>query len=323
MMENKVKIMVGILSLGLIFGGCKNENSKENPSSDPTIAYSNKDSNKSNEEKNKKSDVDKKDQGKVVDGSINSEILKQNWKYKVYLPNGYDEKSDEKYPVLYMLHGFGGNSSSIIEKSNTKDMLDKIMKDKENKMIVVFADGFSSFFVDSDYDKKMESAIKEELIKEIDGKYKTDANKTKRAIGGFSVGGYGAASLSLRNPDLFSKALLISPTLWDKLDEDSLIRRNYMAFSDGKQMWSDEVYKEKFPSNFINENTKDINFYIRASEGDSKIKIEDIEKFNKDLEKSEINTQFKKDGKEFDHDWDYWNKITEESYMWVLEQFNK
>ena len=60
MMENKVKIIVGILSLGLIFGGCKNENSKENPSSDPTIAYSNKNSNKSNEEKNKKSDVDKK-----------------------------------------------------------------------------------------------------------------------------------------------------------------------------------------------------------------------------------------------------------------------
>lgn len=322
MIKNRMKLMIGALSLGLIFGGCSKKNDGNNPSSDPTIPYSNKDSNKSNE-KNKKSEISKKDQGKVLEDSINSEILKQNWKYKVYLPNGYDEKSDEKYPVLYMLHGFGENSSSILEKSNTKDVLDKIMKDKEKKMIVVFVDGFTSFFIDSDYDKNMESAIKDELIKEIDKSYKTDANKNSRAIGGISVGGYGAASLSLRNPDLFTKALLISPTLWDKLDEDSLIRRNYLAFSDGIQNWSDEVYKEKFPTNFINAESKDINFYIRSAEGDTKIKIQDIEKFNKKLEEAEVNTEFKKDGKEFDHDYDYWNKITEESYLWVLEQFEK
>ena len=322
MIKNRMKLMIGALSLGLIFGGCSKNNNENNPSSDPTIPYSNKDSNKSNE-KNEKSEISKKDQGKVLEDSINSEILKQNWKYKVYLPNGYDEKSDEEYPVLYMLHGFGENSSSILEKSNTKDVLDKIMKDREKKMIVVFVDGFTSFFIDSDYDKNMESAIKDELITEIDKNYKTDANKNSRAIGGISVGGYGAASLSLRNPDLFTKALLISPTLWDKLDEDSLIRRNYLAFSDGKENWSDEVYKEKFPTNFINSQSKDINFYIRSAEGDTKIKIQDIEKFNKKLEEAELNTEFKKDGKEFDHDYDYWNKITEESYLWVLEQFEK
>lgn len=319
MIKNKMRLMIGVLSLGLVFAGCSNKNNENNSSSDPTIPYSNKASNKSNE----KSEISKKDQGKVLEDSINSEILKQNWKYKVYLPNGYDEKSDEKYPVLYILHGFGENSSSILEKSNTKDVLDKIMKDKEKKMIVVFVDGFTSFFIDSDYDKNMESAIKDELIKEIDKNYKTDANKNSRAIGGMSVGGYGAASLSLRNPDLFTKALLISPTLWDKLDEDSLIRRNYLAFSDGRQNWSDEVYKEKFPTNFINAQSKDINFYIRSAEGDTKIKINDIEKFNKKLEEAEVNTEFKKDGKEFDHDYDYWNKITEESYLWVLEQFEK
>lgn len=67
-MKNKVKIMVGILSLGLIFGGCKNENSKENPSSDPTIAYSNKNSNKSNEEKIKNLMLTKKTKEKLLMG---------------------------------------------------------------------------------------------------------------------------------------------------------------------------------------------------------------------------------------------------------------
>ena len=315
-MKNNKKLIIALLSLGLIFTACSNKEEKQETNK-TNVSSNDKNSNE------KKSNIDKKDQGEVVDGSINSEILKQNWKYKVYLPNGYMEKGKEKYPVLYMLHGMGENSSSILEKSNTKNVLDKIMKDKKEKMIVVFVDGFSSFYVDSDYDKKMESAIKDELIKEIDKKYKTKSDKDNRAIGGFSVGGYGAASLSLRNPDLFSKALLISPTLWEKLDEDSLIRRNYRAFSDGKEIWSDAVYKEKFPANFINANTKNINFYIRSSEGDTTINILDIENFNKKLEEAEINTQFKKDGKDFNHDWDYWNKITEESYLWVLDQFNK
>lgn len=315
-MKNNKKLIIALLSLGLIFTACSNKEEKQETNK-TNVSSNDKNSNE------KKSNIDKKDQGEVVDGSINSEILKQNWKYKVYLPNGYMEKGKEKYPVLYMLHGMGENSSSILEKSNTKNVLDKIMKDKKEKMIVVFVDGFSSFYVDSDYDKKMESAIKDELIKEIDKKYKTKSDKDNRAIGGFSVGGYGAVSLSLRNPDLFSKALLISPTLWEKLDEDSLIRRNYRAFSDGKEIWSDAVYKEKFPANFINANTKNINFYIRSSEGDTTINILDIENFNKKLEEAEINTQFKKDGKDFNHDWDYWNKITEESYLWVLDQFNK
>ena len=311
-MKNNKKLIIALLSLGLIFTACSNKEEKQETNK-TNVSSNDKNSNE------KKSNIDKKDQGKVVDGSINSEILKQNWKYKVYLPNGYKEKGKGKYPVLYMLHGMGENSSSILEKSNTKNVLDKIMKDKKEKMIVVFVDGFSSFYVDSEYDKKMESAIKDELIKEIDKKYKTKSDKDNRAIGGFSVGGYGAASLSLRNPELFSKALLISPTLWEKLDEDSLIRRNYRAFSDGKEIWSDAVYKEKFPANFINANTKNINFYIRSSEGDTTINILDIENFNKKLEETEINTQFKKDGKDFNHDWDYWNKIIEESYLWVLD----
>lgn len=315
-MKNNKKLIIALLTLGLIFTACSNKEEKQETNK-TNVSSNGKNSNE------KKSNIDKKDQGKVEDGSINSEILKQNWKYKVYLPNSYDKNSDKKYPVLYLLHGMGENSSSILEKSNTKNVLDKIMKDKKEKMIVVFVDGFSSFFVDSEYDKKMESAIKDELIKEIDKKYKTKSDNDNRAVGGFSVGGYGAASLSLRNPDLFSKALLISPTLWEKLDEDSLIRRNYRAFSDGKEIWSDAVYKEKFPANFINANTKNMNFYIRSSEGDTTINILDIENFNKKLEESEINTQFKKDGKEFNHDWDYWNKITEESYLWVLDQFNK
>lgn len=315
-MKNKAKLITSLLSLGLILTACGNNKDKRDLSSDSKLSYS-------DTSNNKKSEVSKKDQGKIEESSINSDILKQNWKYKVYLPSGYDENRDEKYPVLYMLHGMGGNSESILEKSNTKEKLDKIMKDKKTTMIVVFVDGFSSFYVDSDYDKKIESAIKDELIKEIDKNYNTNSNKNARAIGGVSMGGYGAASLSLKNPDLFSTSLLISPTLWENLDKESPIRRNYRAFSDGKEIWSDEVYNKKFPSNYIDEKSKDINFYIRSSQGDQTINIEDIEKFNKSLEKAGIKTEFKEDGKEFDHNWDYWNKITEESYQWVLDQFDK
>lgn len=318
MKNNKIKLMVIILSMGLIFGACSNNkaNTSSNSVSDKVVV--DKNSNKSNMPKDQK--LDKNDQGMVEEGSFASEKLKLTWKYKVYLPQGYDKNSDEKYPVLYMLHGMGENSGSILEKSDSKNILDYIMKDKD-KMLVVYVDGFSSFYVDSEYDKMMETAIVDELISHIDQTYKTSNDAKDRAIGGVSVGGYGAARLSLKHPDLFSKAMLISPTVWKNLDKDSLIRRNYRAFSDGKEIWSDDIYKKNLPTNFIDDNSKKVSFYIEANENDKTIAIGDIEKFAKDLENNKVKVELKKDKSDKDHNWEYWKGVIKDGYAWTLDQF--
>lgn len=318
-MTSKSKIIAAVLSMGLIFSACSNsaDNTNSNPTNAESVEDSKNESNVSNDNSNAKESAN---QGSVEDGSLVSENLNQTWKYKVYLPEGYDENSDEKYPVLYMLHGMGENSGSILEKSDSKDILDKLGDDK-GKMIVVFVDGFSSFFIDSEHDKMMESAITDELIKHIDENYNTLTEAKDRAVGGLSIGGYVAGRLALKHPDLFSSAMLISPTVWENLDEDSLIRRNYRAFSDGKAIWSDEVYKENFPTNFIDENSKNVKFFIVSDEGDQTINIEDVENFANTLKDSGIDVEFKKDSSDGDHNWDYWNNVLEDGYAWTLDQF--
>ncbi|MDU3199643.1 MAG: hypothetical protein E6696_05050 [Anaerococcus hydrogenalis] len=75
-MKNNKKLIIALLSLGLIFTACSNKEEKQETNK-TNVSSNDKNSNE------KKSNIDKKDQGEVVDGSINSEILKQNWKYQI------------------------------------------------------------------------------------------------------------------------------------------------------------------------------------------------------------------------------------------------
>ena len=70
-----------------------------------------------------------------------------DWNYDVYLPAGYNPKSSKRYPVLYMLHGIYGNHRNLLERFNSQQILDGEIHRCNKKMIVVFVDGFNSFYI--------------------------------------------------------------------------------------------------------------------------------------------------------------------------------
>ncbi len=130
---------------------------------------------------------------------VKSNSMKKTFKSVVISP--YSD-TPAHFPVLYLLHGYGGCYNSWIKRvPDLKRIAD------ENKMIIVCPDGaFSSWYVDSPVDSTMrfETYISKELVEYIDHHYKTlnDGNKD-RAITGFSMGGFGAMFLALRHPDVF------------------------------------------------------------------------------------------------------------------------
>lgn len=145
--------------------------------------------------------------------------LSLHWNYRVYTPKGYSdaENAGRRYPVVYMLHGWGGNVTNMTDSAriDSKATLDSLIDDgKIQPMIVVFVDGFNSYYVDGPA-LKMESAITRDLVPLVDSQYRTLATRDKRAIGGISMGGYGALNLALGHQDLFCAAGLMSPALWD------------------------------------------------------------------------------------------------------------
>ena len=100
-------------------------------------------------------------------------------------------------PVVYLLHGFGGNAKTWI---NTKPELPQIADEKG--IIFVCPDGKNTWYWDSPKNKDVRS----ELIKYIDGHYKTVAAPRGRAITGLSMGGHGALWNAIRHTDVFGAA---------------------------------------------------------------------------------------------------------------------
>ena len=129
---------------------------------------------------------------------VRSNSMKKDIKNVVISP--YSD-TPAHFPVLYLLHGYGGCYNSWIKRvPDLKKIAD------EYKMIIICPDGaFSSWYVDSPVDSTMqyETYVCKELTGYIDQHYNTIKSNNARAITGFSMGGFGAMFLALRHPDIF------------------------------------------------------------------------------------------------------------------------
>ncbi len=146
--------------------------------------------------------------------NIYSTSLKREVSYSIILPESY-EHSDIEYPVLYMFHGIGGDYTSWLEYGNVARVMDKMIKKREiEPFIMVIPDGYFSYYSDT-YDGSFlyETFFIKELVPYIDNNYRTSKDVRSRSIIGFSMGGFGALSVSLRNRNLFGSVVALSPSI--------------------------------------------------------------------------------------------------------------
>ena len=142
---------------------------------------------------------------------FHSESVGQQRAFNILLPVDYDS-STSRYPVLYLLHGYGDDNSAWSYMTNLSGYAAK------HKLIVVMPDASKSWYVNSATDPKarFEDYIVKDLVGYVDSHYRTVPLPRARAVAGLSMGGYGAAFLGLKHYrtftalGLFSGALAIS-----------------------------------------------------------------------------------------------------------------
>ena len=160
----------------------------------------------------------------------------------VYTPAGY-ETSKAKYPVLYVLHGIGGDEDAWVTQGRATQILDNLIaQGKAKPMIVVFTNGNISEEAaplenSTGYDRPtmqlpqtMEGTFETafpEIVKFIDSRYRTIAKKQSRAVCGLSMGGFHTLNLSLNYPDLFNYSGMFSAAIGVS---DPTISPMYMDF---------------------------------------------------------------------------------------------
>ncbi len=134
---------------------------------------------------------------------VRSDSMQKDVPVSVILPDAYGKDAEGRFPVVYALHGTGGDSKYPFEA--TPGGIMPRLADKYG-FIAVCPDGASSsWWMDSPVNPKMkyETLIVKELIPFMDGKYRTLADRKHRAVIGVSMGGHGACYLGFRHTDLF------------------------------------------------------------------------------------------------------------------------
>jgi S-formylglutathione hydrolase FrmB len=123
--------------------------------------------------------------------------------YLVYLPPAYAENAAQRFPVIYYLHGGGGNELTPIPEAEL--LHQQILAGLMPPCVLVSPNGgVGSFYADSVDGKVMgETTVIRELIPLIDATYRTIADRSGRCLQGFSMGALGASKLACKYPDLF------------------------------------------------------------------------------------------------------------------------
>jgi putative tributyrin esterase len=241
-----------------------------------------------------------------------SALVGKTLPYQVVLPSDYRTSTATRYAVLYLLHGWAGHSSDWLTRTNVADYA------AQYRFILVMPEGNDGWYVDSasNASDKYESYILQELIPDVQRRYRTIDSRYGRGIAGLSMGGYGALKFGLKSPSTFAFAgslsgALAAPT-WT-LDEmkglKSIYDSSLVAFGarDSQQRKTNDIFEIVRTMSASRVSALP---YIYLDCGISDFFLPGNEQFATLLSEKKIPHEFRE--LPGDHGWQYWDQQVKE-----------
>lgn len=245
--------------------------------------------------------------------NLQSRLLARTVTYQVLIPIQYRYGDNEKklFPVIYLLHGVSGHSTNWLQKTSIARYANPL------DVFVVMVEGGDGWYTDSATvpQDKFESYILQELIPDVESRYRVQKSRAGRAIAGLSMGGYGAIKFGLKYPDKFVFAGSMSGAFgaasWTEKElkpgvirdsvlkvfgsADSATRRSNDIFKLARDLPADKV--ALLPYFYCDSGTEDLFF-----------------KENRDLAYLLAEKKIPHEYRELpgNHSWTYWNRQLEE-----------
>lgn len=153
--------------------------------------------------------------GRVQQILFPSESTNTSRRAFVYTPPGYDSDQSQRYPVLYLQHGWGEDETAWSNQGRANLIMDNLIAEGKIKPFLIVMTygmtnevrigGLSEFDI-----TPFQTALLDELMPYIDANFRTLANRDNRAMAGLSMGGMETRTIALANPEVFSYVALFS-----------------------------------------------------------------------------------------------------------------
>src|SRR5271166_4865034 len=133
----------------------------------------------------------------------------------VFLPASYAKQKSRRYPVVYALHGYSIGAEQWTHEIHVPQTIEGAFAQGAREMIIVLPDSktvhngsmYSSSVTTGDFEK----FISHDVVAYIDAHYRTIPDRLSRGLVGHSMGGYGAARIGMKHPDVFGSLYIMSP----------------------------------------------------------------------------------------------------------------
>ncbi len=265
--------------------------------------------------------------GKVFDNlSMNSDILKGERKFAIYLPPDY-ETSQRSYPVLYLLHGYGDDQSGWIQFGEVLRITDNSIKEGiATPLIIVMPNAdmpYKGYVNRPDVDYSYEDFFIKEFIPYVESKYRIRSEKRYRAIAGLSMGGEGTFIYALHHPDMFSSACPLSaatgPSCSDSLNNYYIMRGMKNISQETAMKFYNNYNVLNLVNNMKDDQKKAVHWFIDC--GDDDFLYEGNSLIHIAMRKNNIPHEFRiRDGA---HNWTYWRKSLPEVLKFISDAFHQ
>ncbi|MBD3350106.1 MAG: T9SS type A sorting domain-containing protein [Candidatus Lokiarchaeota archaeon] len=226
-----------------------------------------------------------------------SHFLNKNIKFYIYLPEDYGN-----YPVLFVLHGAGGDYDDWISNSNI------ISEAKSYNLALVFPDGDKySWYLDSPIDssKQYESYFINELIPFIKERFPTNVDISRLGLTGLSMGGHGAITLLLKYPEMFICASSMSGIL-DLTNHPAMAEPWKLCQLLGTSVGNIEAWRSNSAVHLVTDNVLQNKFIFTDCGLEDVYALEDNRKFEAICDSLNLCHIYKENSG--GHNWTYWNK---------------
>ena len=249
-----------------------------------------------------------------VDDSVASAALGRTMKYRVLLPDDY-ERSATQYRALYLLHGLGGDFMDWSTRANLAQAARGL------PLVIVMPDGENAWYTNAaDKGPRFEDYVADDLVKDVEAKYRVIRSRYGRAIAGLSMGGYGALKIALKRPERFAAAGGFS----------SALGATDPKFADQFPSFRDQLNKIYGPAGGETRAANDIfllagkarvetapSLYVDCGTADGLLDG------NRQLVAILQTRRFKYEYHEVPgaHTWDYWNRRVEVFLPWLMKVF--